>query len=94
MGVKHSEVNAGIDVSDALNSGFATVRRRECDINGAGLRHDVILATILITECVPTNNDWLGPTWDATRDVRDDNRLSENGSIEDVSDRSIGTPPH
>ena len=77
-----------------LNSGLSTISRRVLDLNRTGLGDDVILAAVLITECVSTNNDWLGPAWDATRDIRDDDRLSEHGTIKDVSDRSIGTPPH
>ncbi len=55
---------------------------------------DVISGVVLISVGVTTNNDGLGPSWDESGDVLEDNGLSEDGSIEDVSDGSIGGSPH
>ncbi len=40
------------------------------------------------------NDDRFFPSRNKSRDVFDDNGLSENSSIEDISDGSIGTLPH
>ena len=77
-----------------LHSGLSSVGRGELDLDGAGLSNNIILAAVLITESVSSNDDWLGPAWYAPRNVRDDNRLSEDRAVKDVPDGSIGTPPH
>ena len=53
-----------------------------------------ILALVLITISVSTNDDWLGPPWHKSWNVRDDNWLSENSSIKNVSNGSIWGFPH
>ena len=40
------------------------------------------------------NDDWLGPVWNQARNVRDDDRLAEDNSTEDVADGSIRGLPH
>ena len=77
-----------------LHSGLSSVGRGELDLDGAGLSNNIILAAVLITESVSSNDDWLGPAWYAPRNVRDDNWLSEDRAVKDVPDGSIGTPPH
>ena len=41
-----------------------------------------------------SNDNGLFPSWNESRDVFDDNRFSEDSSIEDISDGSIRTLPH
>ena len=57
---------------------------RDAEISGA----------VLVTECVTANDDWLGPVWNQARNVRDDDRLAEDNSTEDVADGSIRGLPH
>ena len=48
-----------------------------------------VLALVLISVGVSSNNDWLGPPWHQSWNVRDNDWLSENSSIQDVSNGSI-----
>lgn len=50
---------------------------------------DGILSSILITISVSTNNDWLGPAWNNSWNVLDDNWLSEDSSVQDVSNGTV-----
>ena len=92
--VEHAKVDASVDVSNVLNRGLASVSGRIRDLNGTGLGHQVILAAVLVAESVPSNDNWLSPAWHAAGNVRDNNGLSKDGSIKNVSNCSIGTPPH
>ena len=42
--------------------------------------------THLITESVSTDTDRLNPTWDGLWDLLQDDRFTEDGTAEDVSD--------
>jgi len=94
VGVEHAHVDSSVNVGNVLDSRLTTIGWSELNLDATRLRDNVILATVLITESVSTNNDWLGPAWHAPWNIFDDDRLSENSAVEDVSDGSIGTPPH
>eukprot|EP00354_Favella_ehrenbergii_P012733 CAMPEP_0170461958 /NCGR_PEP_ID=MMETSP0123-20130129/7655_1 /TAXON_ID=182087 /ORGANISM="Favella ehrenbergii, Strain Fehren 1" /LENGTH=452 /DNA_ID=CAMNT_0010727081 /DNA_START=45 /DNA_END=1403 /DNA_ORIENTATION=- len=94
LGVEHAEVDAAVDVSDVLHGGLAAVGRGELNLNRTGLSHDVVLAAVLVTERVSANDDGLGPAWHAAGNIGNHNRLSEHGTVKDISDGSIGAPPH
>ena len=49
---------------------------------------------VLVSEGVPANYNGFFPSRDQSGDVLDDDRLSENCSIQNVSDGSIWTFPH
>jgi len=53
-----------------------------------------VSAIIDITKGVSSNDNWLGPVFDKTRHIADEDWLSEHCSIEIVSYSSIGTLPH
>ena len=55
---------------------------------------DKICGFVLVAECVSADDDGLFPAWDEPGDVFDDDWFSEDGSVEDVSDGSIGRFPH
>ena len=92
--VEHAHVDTSLEVGDVLHDGLTSVLGGERDIDGTGLRDDVVLASVLVTESMSSNDDGLGPAWNAFWNVRDDNGLSEHGTVEDVSDSTVGTLPH
>jgi len=94
VSVEHTHVDTSIDIGDVLLDGRSTVLGGEGDIDTAGLGDDVVLATVLVTESVSSNDDGLGPAWHTAGDVRDNDGLSEDGTVEDVSDGSVGGSPH
>jgi len=60
----------------------------------ARLLGDEVLGHVLVSMSVTTNDDGLGPSWYKLGDVLANNRFSEDGSVQDVSDGSIGGSPH
>ena len=94
VGVEHTHVHAGLNVSDVLDGRLTSVFGSVLDFNATGFGYNVILAAVLITESVSSDDDWLGPAWNALGNIFDDNRLPEDGAVEDVSDGSVWTLPH
>jgi hypothetical protein len=41
-----------------------------------------------------TNNDWLGPAWNQARNICTNNWLSEDSTVQDITNGSIGRLPH
>ena len=79
---------------DELSNGLRAVSRSVDHLDLAGLGGDSILGTVLITIGVSSDNDGLGPARNESRDVLNDDRFTENGTIENVSNSSIGRLPH
>lgn len=95
MGVEHAEVAAaGFEVGDLLVDDFGAIIGGEGDVDLAGLGYNVVLAPVLVTEGVAANNDGLGPAGHEAGNVGDDDGLTENGSVEDVTDSAVGAAPH
>ena len=61
--VEHAQVDTRLDISDVLHSRLAAVFRSELDLDRAGFSHDVVLAAVLVSVSVSTDNDWLCPSW-------------------------------
>ena len=57
-------------------------------------RSDKVLASVLVTESVSSDDDGLGPARNGTGNVVDDDRLTEDSASEDVSDGAVGAKPH
>lgn len=53
-----------------------------------------VCSFVLITESMSSNNNRLFPSWNQFWDVVDDNGFSEDSTIEDVSDGTVGAFPH
>ena len=51
----------------------------------------VSINTHLVTECVTAHHDWLCPARHYSRDVRDDNWLTEDCAVQDVADCAVRT---
>ena len=95
MFVKHAHVDATFfKVIDLLHNWLRTIVGREFNLDLSWLCHHVILAPVLVSEGVSSNDNWRSPAWNESRDIRDDDRLSEDGAVEDVSDSSIWRFPH
>lgn len=58
------------------------------------LSGDVVSCPVLVTESMASNDDRLSPAGHQSRDVLNDNRLSEDSAIEFVSDCTVGGLPH
>ena len=56
--------------------------------------NEEVSAVIDVSEGVSSDDDGLGPVLDESGDVLDEDGFSEDGSIEVVSNGSIGTLPH
>lgn len=56
--------------------------------------NEEVSAVIDVSEGVSSDDDGLGPVLDESGDVLDEDGFSENGSIEVISNGSIGTLPH
>ena len=90
MLVEHAQVAAALlEVVNVLDDWVRAIIWGELDLDLTWLGNDVVLASVLVTEGVSSNDDWLGPAWHESWDVRDNNWLSENGTVEDVSNGSV-----
>ena len=95
LGVEHTHVSASSsEIVDFLHNWFAAVSWSEHDLGGTWFVNDIILASVLITISMSADDNWLGPSWHKSRDVGNDNWLSEDGTIENVSNGAVRTLPH
>ena len=93
--VEHSHVSSfSSEVVKLLLDGGAAIIGAENHEGLTWLINYLVLAPILVTVSVSTHNDGLGPSWHESRDILADNGFSENSSIKNVSDGSVGRPPH
>ena len=90
MLVEHAQVASALfEMIYLLDNWFRSIVRSEFDLNFSWLCNNIILASVLITESVSSNNDGFGPAWHESWDIRDDDWFSEHGTIEDISNSSI-----
>jgi hypothetical protein len=95
ISVVHSHTNASFSfVLEDLHFGLFSVCSFEKDCKSTRLIDFEVSGFVLVSKGVPANNDGFFPSRDQSGDVLDDDRLPENGSIQNVSDGSIGTFPH
>jgi len=93
--VEHTQVAAAsLQVRNLLHSWCVAIIWLEDELDLAWLGDNVVLASVLVTESVSTDDDWLGPSWHKSRDARDNNGLTEDGSVKDVPDRAVWRSPH
>jgi len=78
-----------LEIVDSPSSGFGTAFRGEDDLELALFFNDEVCAAVLISESMTANDDGLFPAWDEPGDSGDDNWFTEDGAVEDVSDRSV-----
>jgi hypothetical protein len=95
ISVVHGEHNTGsLELEDFHIDGLTAVLRSEGHSESTGLLGDIVGSAVLVTKCVSTNNDGLGPSRNAPRDVFDDDGLTEYGTAKDVTDGAVGGLPH
>ena len=73
---------------------LSAVLGRKGDGQLAGARRDKVLAAVLVTKRVTANADRLLPAGHRTRDLLQDDRLTEDGAAENVADRAVRREPH
>lgn len=79
---------------DFLIVSFRSIIRLEADLEFSWSVNNVVLSDVLITMSVSSNDDGSGPAWDKSGNVLADDGLSEDGSIKDISDGTVGRSPH
>jgi len=79
---------------DKLSCGCWAISWCENHFNFTSLLYNIVLATILISISMSTNDDRLSPSWDKSWDIINNNCFTENGSIKNVSNRSVRWFPH
>ena len=90
MLVEHAQVASTLfEMIYLLDNRFRSIVRSEFDLKFSWLCNNIILASVLISESVSSNNDRFSPAWHESWDIRDDDWLSENGTIEDISNSSV-----
>jgi hypothetical protein len=95
ISIIHGKANSTLSfILVDFHSLLSAVVSLEDNFKGSRLINYEICGLILISECVPADNDGLFPSRDESWDVLDNDWFSEDSSIEDVSDGSIGTFPH
>jgi hypothetical protein len=94
VSVEHAEVATSVggtcELVDELGSGFGAIGGGELELNLSGLGNDVVLAAVLITIGVTANNNRLGPAGNETRDILDNDGLTEDGTVKDIADGAVG----
>ena len=76
-----------------LDCWFWSIIRSEFDLKFSWLFDNIILASVLISESVSSNDDRFGPAWHESWDIGDDDWLSENGTIKDIPNCSVWRLP-
>ena len=74
--------------------GLRSVFRGKGNRDRAGRGDLEVCCAVLIAKCVTSHNDWLGPSRNKARNVRDDDGFAENDATEDVANRAVGRTPH
>jgi hypothetical protein len=69
---------------------FTAALRGKDNLESTGFLGDEVGAAVLIAEGVTTDDNGLLPTWDETGDAGNDNGFTEDCTVEDVSNGSVG----
>ena len=77
-----------------LNDWLTSIIGGEFNFDFTGLIDNVVLASVLISISMSSNDDWLNPSGNKSGNVADDNGLSENSSVQDIPDGTVGRSPH
>lgn len=83
-----------VNLLNIILDGLATSGGGEGELNLASTGYNKVLGLVLVSVGMSANDDGLGPARDETRDVGNNDGLTEDGSSEDVSDGSVGAGPH
>jgi len=72
----------------------SSISRGKDELNLAGFLDSVVLAAVLVTIRVSTNDNRLFPAGNKSWDVLDDDGLTEDSTVKDVTDGTIRRLPH
>jgi hypothetical protein len=87
IGVVHGHGDTlALEVEDVERNGSGSVLGLEVEGELAGTGDDKVGRAVLVTESVTTNADGLGPSGNGLGDVLEDDGLTEDGAVEDVTD--------
>jgi hypothetical protein len=90
--VEHEQTDSG--TGELVDGNVEVLLSLEINGNVSGSRDEEISAVVNISESVSSDNDGFGPILDQSWNVLDENGFSEHGSVEVVSDGSVGALPH
>ena len=77
-----------------MANGLAPIRRLEADGEFAFAGDHEIRCTVLVAERVTADHDGPRPARHQPWHICDDDRLAEDGSVENVADGAVGRTPH
>lgn len=89
----HTDTSSSFVVID-FHFLFCSIIAFEQDLKFAWLINNEIGGFVLVSESMTSDYDWFFPAWDKSRNILDDNRLTENSTIKNISDSTIRTFPH
>lgn len=90
-GVVHSQKAAGaLEIVGSSLEASRSIFRDELHDEFSWSVNNCIGGHVLISMGMSADNDGLLPAWNKERDIAADNGLSEDGTIENVTDGSIG----
>lgn len=82
---------AGWEVKYFISLWLGTISWLKDELHLTGALDDDISRLVLITVSVTTDDDWLTPTWDEAWNRLRDNRLTKDGTTEDVTNGTVWT---
>ena len=89
----HADTSFSFEFED-LHFFFFTLSISENNLESSWFVNNKISSSILISKSVSSDNNGFFPSWNKSWDIVDDDRFSKDGTIENVSNGSIGTFPH
>ncbi len=96
VSVVHAHDAASIlgEVEDLVGLDWSAVLWLEREFESTFLLDDEVGGSVLVAEGVTADDDGLFPGGDESWDVLNDDGLSEDSAVEDVSDCAVGGFPH
>ena len=95
IGVVHAHDDSGaLELVNLPLDRLTTALWSEAHLECATLLDDSISCSVLVTKCMSSNDNGLSPPGHQPGNVLDNDGLSEDSSIELVSNRAIGAFPH
>ena len=73
---------------------FRPIVGSEGQRDGARSRNLKVSRTVLVAECVSTDNDRLGPSGDEARNVVNNDWFTEDNATKNIANRAVGATPH
>mmetsp|Transcript_23346 Transcript_23346/g.41461 ORF Transcript_23346/g.41461 Transcript_23346/m.41461 type:complete len:385 (+) Transcript_23346:275-1429(+) len=95
LGVVHAHGDTGgVELIDLVLHGFRSISGGEGHLKLSRAGDTEIGGLVLVTKGVAANDDGLGPAGNEAGDVLANDRLTEDGAIENVAEGAVGALPH